>query len=91
MIEKLSEKLSGDLDGQSLDINDSAHLARDAWRALGPAANDPSLLAESLLQSHGGRNVAALGLQDDLGDAARIDRFDVVPQLDLATMYITGA
>lgn len=83
------EKLTGDDSAPHVELNDSARLAQDSWRALGAKFADPRLLTEALLQSHGGRNVSALGLQDDIVTAAQIDRFEVVPVLEVATMHIT--
>jgi len=84
------EKLTGDDSARPIKLNDSARLAQDSWRSLDPKSADPQRLTEALLQSRGGRNVSALGLQDDLATAAQIDRLDVVPILDLATMQITA-
>ena len=83
------EKLTGGDSAPHIELNDSARIARDAWRSLGPASADPQRLTEALLQSHGGRNVSALGLQNDIAAAAQIDRLNVVPSLDLGTMHIT--
>lgn len=71
--------------------NDAADLAWAAWRRAkdripkqrGRRANDNWLIPE-LAASQGGRNLAGLGLEADLADAAAIARFDVVPEFDPA-------
>ena len=61
------------------------------WRALvlRPRSGepDPRLLA-ALRDSLGGRNILATGFERDIPDAARIDRFEVVPELEVASFRI---
>ena len=47
-------------------------------------------LAEALHDTPGGRNLAALGLDEDILAAARIDRFTIVPELDPLAFRIRG-
>ena len=61
--------------GEPDRINDQARLAMAAWREV-------ENLEESLLDSQGGRNLAAIDLADDVRYAAGLDRFDCVPSLD---------
>lgn len=72
------------------ELNDSARIAMDAWHgglaAAGlsgtTAAAEPARLAAVLQQSRGGRNLTRLKLEADILDAARIDRFAIVPRFD---------
>ena len=72
------------------ELNDSARLAADAWAAverLQTEQTDSSpvaAVATALKRTQGGRNLKALGLEGDLDTAAQIDRFDLVPTLDLS-------
>lgn len=84
--------------------NDQAAIARDAWRQamdrspsgadFDPGGDDDPLfarrrrLAEVLLDTEGGRNLRAIGLQRDVAVAAEIDRFDLVGELNVAEWTI---
>ena len=76
------------------ELNDSARLAADAWggvERLQAETIDGSLIAAvhaALKRTQGGRNLKALGLEGDLDTAAQIDRFNIVPKLDLASWRI---
>lgn len=70
-------------------LNDSAAIAHQVWRAaLGDVAETTNRRViqgrwtAALAHSQGGRNLTALGLQADIADAAKLDRFDLVPTLD---------
>ena len=39
----------------------------------------------TLRDSRGGRNLIEIGQENDIEIAAQIDKFDIVPELDLAT------
>jgi len=76
----------GDPDYQQ---NAQAVTARETWRqAFAPPADlpaeplAPQQLAEQLRHSTGGRNLIAIGLDDDILAAAQIDRFRSVPEMD---------
>jgi 2-phosphosulfolactate phosphatase len=75
-------------------INDQARLAIDAWRAAAitrtDATIDEELLASELRQSHGGGNLWAIGLRNDLLDVSRVDRFPLLGQLHLDRWTITA-
>ncbi|MFO0895901.1 MAG: 2-phosphosulfolactate phosphatase [Pirellulales bacterium] len=76
-----------------LAVNDAAQLAEGAFRALmavgaSPAEFTVRKLHEALKLGLGGRNVLALGRDQDLLAAAQIDKFDFVPELDLADWSI---
>jgi 2-phosphosulfolactate phosphatase len=73
------------LAGGSVDLNDQARLARDAWRTV----RDRGPPAASLRECQGGRNLIAEGFDADIETAAVVDRFDIVPRLDLQTGRIT--
>ena len=67
-------------------LNDQSLLALAAYREI--AGGKPPL-AEELQNTQGGRNLHRLGLAADLLDVAQVDRWKIVPQLDLATWTIT--
>lgn len=70
----------------AFEFNDQAQLARDAWRC---AADENAIeLGTRLRQSQGGRNLARIGMTGDIDLAARVDAFDIVPQLDTANWRI---
>lgn len=69
-------------------LNDSAHLARAAWRnvvAGAVAAGEPlaTRLAHEYRATLGGQNLLQIGLELDLVTCAEIDRHSIVPKLDL--------
>lgn len=68
-------------------LDAGAESARREWAQLlaatHAAGRTPSEhLAAELRDTPGGRNLLAVGLDDDLVDCAQIDRLDVVPELD---------
>ena len=78
--------------------NAQAITAREFWlnsfalpQAIGAEPLGSERLAEQLRKSRGGRNLVALGMDDDILAAAQIDRFDIVPRLDPTTMRIRKA
>lgn len=82
-------------DGEAMELNDEAAIARDAWRAAMPTMSGKSTdqalkdrLAEVLRATQGGKNLLAIGLERDIVLAADIDRFEVVGELDVATWRI---
>jgi len=68
-------------------LNDQALLAGDAWRAITTEFPDPAL-ADVLRHTRGGRNLAAIGLEQDIDAAALVDSLDLVPRLDVAAWEI---
>lgn len=74
-----------------LALNDQAEIAADAWRACRQDLGGHDPLARALRQSRGGRNLIEIGMENDIAIAAEIDRFDLAPVLDLATMRVTAA
>ncbi len=77
-----------------IEINDQARIARGTWRhMIGSAdSHDPAAveqLAKNLRHTQGGHNLIALGMEQDIADAARIDRYDFVPVLDVKAWRIT--
>ena len=68
-------------------LNDQARIALAAWREI--AARDdgagvsPKTLAAELRHSQGGRNLKALRLEQDIDDAAQIDLYGCVGELDV--------
>ena len=75
-------------------INDELLLARTCWQALaaGRATSELSAeLATTLRSTQGGRNLRTIGLEHDIDVAAQIDRFSIVPQLDLHEWRIMPA
>jgi 2-phosphosulfolactate phosphatase len=72
---------------QKCGLNDQAQLASDAWRTAVRLMTDRPL-GVMLRDSHGGRNLIDIGQEHDIDLASQIDKFDVVPHLDLATWRI---
>ena len=68
-------------------LNDQAQIAADAWQTAVRGLTDRPL-GVLLTGSRGGRNLIEIGQEDDIEIAAQIDRFDIVPELDLATWRI---
>ncbi len=78
--------------GFSYAQNAQAATAREYWlhsfaepKAMGAEPLEPELLVPKLRLSAGGRNLVAVGMEDDLIDAAQIDRFDCAPEYYPAT------
>ena len=69
--------------------NDEAVLARAAWKGI-VGREVPERLASHLQESRGGRNLARLGMQDDILWAARIDTIGLVAELQLREWRIRG-
>ena len=74
-------------------LNDAARSARDSWavqigKAYGTDRSVQDRLAVDLRNTQGGRNLLAIGLDQDLVDCAQIDRLNVVPELDVNTWRI---
>jgi phosphosulfolactate phosphohydrolase-like enzyme len=72
--------------GRQRVSDDSGLVALFAWRA---AAGQAGGVRGALAESRGGRNLARVGLTDDLDFCARIDALPVVPRFDPATGRIT--
>jgi 2-phosphosulfolactate phosphatase len=75
------------------EIDDSAHIARSAWRSVVAGAfaagETPSVrLAREFRSCSGGQNLLSLGYEADLASCAAIDSLDCVPELDLPTWRI---
>ncbi len=71
------------------ELNDQADIAADAWRTAVRVMTDRPL-GLMLRDSRGGRNLIETGQENDIDLAAQMDKFDIVPQLDLSTWRITG-
>jgi 2-phosphosulfolactate phosphatase len=81
--------------GMNYQLNVQALTARENWtssftipHAVGAEPLDPELLAKELRKSAAGRNVAAIGREEDILTASKIDRFEIVPVLDTRTYRI---
>jgi 2-phosphosulfolactate phosphatase len=68
-------------------LNDQAEIAADAWQTAVRIMTDRPL-GMMLRESRGGRNLIETGQENDIDLAAQIDKFDIVPELDLATWRI---
>jgi 2-phosphosulfolactate phosphatase len=68
-------------------LNDQALLAADAWQTAVRLMTDRPL-GMMLRDSRGGRNLIDTGQENDIDLAAQIDKFDIVPELDLKTWRI---
>ncbi len=69
-------------------LNDQAALAENAWQKLVGGASEAELaprLVTAMRDSRGGRNLVHIGLEADIGLAAEIDRFALVPRFDAAS------
>jgi len=71
-------------------LNDQALLAADAWQTAVRLMTDRPL-GIMLRDSRGGRNLIDTGQENDIDLAAQIDRFDIVPELDLKTWRVRVA
>ena len=77
------------MSNDAIELNDEARLAIDAWRSLNRnGILSTEELTAQLLQTQGGKNLEALGLHADIAYSANIDRFDIVPELDLSSWRI---
>lgn len=70
------------------ELNDQALLAADAWQTAVRLMTDRPL-GMMLRDSRGGRNLIETGQENDIDLAAQLDKFDLVPELDLASWRIT--
>jgi 2-phosphosulfolactate phosphatase len=68
-------------------LNDQAELAADAWRTAVRFLTDRPL-GMTLRDSRGGRNLIGIGHENDIELAAQIDRFNIVPELELSSWRI---
>lgn len=82
-----AHRLLGELPGAEPEQNDPCRIARECFLSLlGDAraiVQEASLLGRELRHSQGGRNLIDVGLDHDIGVAAQVDRFTIVPELDL--------
>lgn len=73
--------------GDSVDCNDEAHSMRGEWHELATLARSSNRtlsdqLAIELRETQGGKNLLAIGHDDDLIVCGKIDACPVVPELD---------
>jgi len=85
------------------ETNDQGRIARECYSNLiaagpgEPAASadaidrEIAVLSSELRHSQGGRNLIDVGLDRDIGLAAQVDRFAIVPELDLEKWSIGSA
>jgi 2-phosphosulfolactate phosphatase len=71
-------------------LNDQAEIAADAWQTAVRVLTDRPL-GITLRDSRGGRNLIEIGQENDIDLAAQIDKFDIVPVLDIAAWRIRVA
>ena len=64
-------------------LNDQAYMAVDAWRQVAGDLFRSGHLAGKLRASRGGQNLLEIAMEQDIEIAAAIDRFDLVPELDM--------
>jgi 2-phosphosulfolactate phosphatase len=84
-----------ELSGSEPEQNDSCRIARESYLNLlttnrveplngaDAVARESAALAQELRRSQGGRNLIDVGLDHDIEVAARVDRFAIVPELEL--------
>lgn len=85
-------QLSGD-SSHAPDINDQLLIARGCWQAFAGNEEDQGIagsLAVALRSTQGGRNLKKIGLEHDIDVAARVDFFNVVPELDVIAWKIAA-
>jgi len=70
-----------------VQLNDQAEIAADAWRTAVRLMTDRPL-GVTLRDSRGGRNLIDIGQASDIDLAAQIDKFDIVPELNIAAWRI---
>ncbi|HZN35098.1 MAG TPA: 2-phosphosulfolactate phosphatase [Pirellulaceae bacterium] len=68
-------------------LNDQAEIAADSWQTAVRLMTDRPL-GILLRGSRGGRNLIDIGQENDIDLAAQIDKFDIVPELDLLAWRI---
>ena len=78
-----------------ITISEPAAMAGAAWSTLKSKANVKQRrirdeLALALRNTTGGRNLIGIGLDQDIVDCAQIDRYSIVPDLDLTAWRITA-
>ena len=71
-----------------IQFNDQAEIAADAWRAAIGTLTGQSPLSSAIRHSRGGRNLIEIGQENDIDIAAQLDKFDIVPELDLPNWRI---
>ena len=81
--------------GLTYQQNAQALTSREYWlhrfplpRAVGGEGLDTDRLIEELRKSLGGQNLVAIGLDEDIAACARVDQFQIVPELNTATFRI---
>ena len=72
----------------SMAINDQGQIARDAWLGSRQSGIADPWLREALGNSLGGRNLKRLGMDADIEAASQVDRWRIVPELDVADWTI---
>ncbi len=84
--------------GMSYRLNAQAVTAKENWASsfavpytIGAESLEPERLAAELRKSIAGRNVTAIGREEDILTASRLDRFHCVPEVDRATGHIRRA
>jgi 2-phosphosulfolactate phosphatase len=71
--------------------NDEAEIVLAQWRGASGEMQAGTPLAEILARGRGGQRVTELGLEADMADAARIDRFDLAAELRREPLRIVKA
>lgn len=90
---RVAYRLLGGLAASKPEQNDSCRIALECYQNLLAADGidlsagadsrfeEIAALTEELRHSHGGRNLIGVGLEHDIGVAAQVDRFSIVPEL----------
>jgi len=76
---------------RSYECNDQAEIAADAWRSAVQQMTAGSPLAALLRGSQGARNLIEIGQERDIEICATVDKFDLVPVLDVPRWEIVPA
>ena len=82
------ERLRENRTGRSIIMNDQTSIALAVWNQALQGSDSVEKLTAVLADSGGGHNVQAIGMAKDIEFAATKDRFNVVPELNIADWRI---
>lgn len=100
---RVADQLLPTAAAEETEQNDPCRIARECYLNVASAvrstaaaapdafAQETAVLSKELRHSRGGRNLIGVGLEHDIGIAAQVDRFTIVPELSLASWSIRPA
>jgi 2-phosphosulfolactate phosphatase len=71
-------------------LNDQAAMAAELWRHTESQESNGLRLVDWLRLSRGGRNLVELGFEGDIRFAAEVDKYNLVPCVEMAGLRITA-